>query len=153
MVVKGIKVILLAPGRAMLRRSYQLVFTAILLLCLIIFNRKSRLDDEEEEVSIEPSSAVDISMEMLKLAKSYFATDSISKDQFDQLALQAMDPFTSRHATVIVQVINGSIWVDKSAWKTPYPWDRLRLQFILEQLQLCLSAGLNKDFEFVLVHT
>lgn len=93
--------------------------------------------------------------QMYQLAMSYFKpewlTDGINKTHFESLAAAAIIPHTSRNATVIVQVINSTIWVDRTGWNTPFSWDHMRAHFILGLLQQLLTKAVLPDFEFILV--
>lgn len=92
---------------------------------------------------------------MSELALSYFPDDimngGIEKTWFDRLAAHTMKGSNGRSSTIIVQVIDGQIYVDRSRFYTRYSWDRMRTMFILEQLRQILRKRSFPDFEFILV--
>ena len=92
---------------------------------------------------------------MSDLALSYFPDDimkaGIEKSWFDRLAGKTMKSAIGRASTIIVQVINGHIYVDRSKFYTRYSWDRMRAMFILEQLRQILRRRSFPNFEFILV--
>lgn len=100
-----------------------------------------------------------------KLLNDYFEPFKfITEKEFNALSIKALNFNTCRGSSVIIQVLKGKIYVDKSHWKTIYPWDTLRLHFILNLLQKhVLNSNNNNskidtnssfplpDFEFILV--
>lgn len=121
--------------------------------CLFLSHRVY-IRKSTDDVSMEKTlSTVDEVMD--DLAASYFPLEAtgITKQNFDKLAAFAGNQNTGRGVTMIVQVIDGKIWVDRTYWKGRYAWDVLRAQFILEQLRLLLRTDEGRalgNFEFVL---
>ncbi len=98
----------------------------------------------------------DLEREMCELAVAYFPdpNNQLSKAKFDVIAEHSMDIRIGRGATMLIQAINGNVYVDLSKWESDFAWDTLRAQFILEELRLLIrtEAGRNLgNFEFILV--
>lgn len=110
-----------------------------------------------ESSHLELSQPDDTYSTLFNLATLYFHPDwlqnGLSKDYMDSLFTALGDLQASRGATLIIQVINGKIWVDRSRWTSPFAWDILRAQFILDQLKDLLALTPISDFEFALVTT
>lgn len=89
--------------------------------------------------------------EMDSLVESYFANlDDFGREDFERLYGVAGEPWKSRGASVLVQVINGTIYVDRQRFTSGLPWDRLRLHHILGRLQRILARESLPDLEFIL---
>lgn len=92
---------------------------------------------------------------MEELADYYFkpwTAASIDPSTFDQMVEFLVQPQVSRGATVVVQIINGTrIMVDRSHFTTAYPWDKLRMHWILERIRKILQTQSLPDIQFVLV--
>lgn len=89
--------------------------------------------------------------EMDGLVESYFASlGEFGQDDFEQLCRVAGEPWKSRGASVLVQVINGTIYVERQRFTSGLPWDRLRLHHILGRLQRILARETLPDLEFIL---
>lgn len=103
------------------------------------------------DTNVEPSASR-FEVAMKDLVQQYFPTTTkrIKKDDFEQLVAFSADPAIGRGLSMIVQVIEGRIFVDRTRWKNDLAWDTLRAQFILEELRLLLKQSAMPDFEFVL---
>ena len=84
-----------------------------------------------------------------ELIDEYFKDfHTFQREEFEFLKTEASRLFVSRGTTAIVQVISNQLFVDMTAFTSTYPWDRLRLQFILYHLnRMKDSLG---DFEMIL---
>ena len=90
-----------------------------------------------------------------ELADYYFKPwTAVDPSTFDQMAAFLVQPNVSRGATVVVQIFNGTrIMVDRTHFTTAYPWDKLRMHWILERIRkILLSQSGLPDMQFVLVH-
>ena len=90
---------------------------------------------------------------MTQLAQSYLASapPSIALEHLESAWALASQKQVGRGASMLIQVIAGRIYVDRSLTSSDYAWDQLRALFLLEQLRLILKAHSLPDLEFILV--
>lgn len=97
-----------------------------------------------------PGDPVRAAMERLA-AQHFPPITAIDRASFNRLASWAKNPQLCRGATVIVQAVDGAVYVDLDGWASPYAWDKMRVQFLLEELRLLLKRRPGLALEFVLV--
>lgn len=97
-----------------------------------------------------PGDPVRAAMERLA-AQHFPPVKAIDRASFNRLASWAKNPQLCRGATVIVQAVDGAVYVDLDGWASPYAWDKMRVQFLLEELRLLLKRRPGLALEFVLV--
>lgn len=127
---------------------------SFLIALLALFGHHWLMQNNRNEASLDDSerTQIDVDAVMKALAESYFEDSDgpISRTDFDSLYNQTTDGFTSRHATMLVQVINKRIFVDLAHFTTQFSWDILRSQFILGKLQETIRRNEVGSFEFLL---
>lgn len=107
------------------------------------------LDLEKENMNVK-----DV---MVELALSYFSKEvletGVTEGSFRALTNFAMNPDHGRGVTMLVQTIDGKIWVDRTKWTTDWAWDNMRAQWVLEELRIFMKTDAGRqlpDFEFLL---
>lgn len=106
------------------------------------------------DYNLHVEKSVNVHETMNTLARSYFdqsiLLDGIQKNRFEEMVMIAGRPYVSRGATMIIQVIDGQVYADRSYWSSPAAWDILRSTFILEELRHLVQKETFGNFEFIL---
>lgn len=74
----------------------------------------------------------------------------ITEASFNATLKQATDPWLSRGASIIVQIIDNTIYVGRQHYTTSLPWDKLRFHHILGRLLKFTHSERLPDLEFIL---
>ncbi|PJF16442.1 Glycosyltransferase, family GT90 [Paramicrosporidium saccamoebae] len=83
-----------------------------------------------------------------RLIEDYLGNHTrITAASFNATLKQATDPWLSRGASVLIQVLNNTIYVGRQHYTTPLPWDKLRYHHILDRLLKIMPLP---DVEFIL---
>lgn len=129
----------------------------ILIGSLLLYYALTNWPKKTLPVAEEKKEATSVKEVMTELAKSYFSKavleSGITLDSFKSLTDYAMNPNHGRGVTMLVQVIDGKIWVDRTKWTTDWAWDNMRAQWVLEELRIYLKTDNGRklpNFEFLL---
>jgi hypothetical protein len=135
----------------MISGAAAILVGSLLVFCAINWKRPVTFnwDHENENVSVK-----DV---MAELAQSYFPQvvldAGVTAVSFRALTDFAMNPDHGRGVTMLVQAIDGKIWVDRTKWTTHWAWDNMRAQWLLEELRIYMKSDAGRqlpNFEFLL---
>lgn len=86
-----------------------------------------------------------------KLVEIFLGNQSrITPELFQNIIDESTDQWKSRGASIKVQILNNTIYVDRRHYWTSFPWDKLRYHHILERVRHILTTQTMPDFEFIL---
>lgn len=104
----------------------------------------------QDQVSFNADTQPDNLQAIDELAEGYlkeYPEDSISLEAFEQLYKEATNPWKSRGATLLIQILNNTLHVEQRHFTTYLPWDKLRAHHIFARIQSILqrysSLGLS----------
>lgn len=96
---------------------------------------------------------------VIKLAEYYLAKTKvpggIARGHFELMARAAQRTTIGMGTSMVIQHINGTIYVDRSGWHSVFNWELLRTQFVLGELQRMIrkferNRRVLPNFEFIL---
>lgn len=105
-----------------------------------------RMEDVQAEGStghpragrMHASSTLDAIDELVEGYLRDYPAKAITEEHFERMYREATDPWKSRGATLLIQVLNHTIYVDRQNFTTYLPWDKLRAHHILARIQAIL---------------